>query len=269
MDLLNWLFDSSQFPARWHCGTWTSFEGWTHIICDVTVFICYMLIPIGIYSISKQYGLDREDRKTLVVFLGFIVFCGLNHLAEAVIFWDPIYRLSGPNKMLTALFSIATVIRLSSYAPRSKAKVKKLNKYDQIIDVFFDQSTIGCAFIGLDTRVIKVNDALCKIWRRDRDEILSDDFNWPDITHKDDLDADLYLLAELQNRERESYTIEKRYIAPDGSIIFAKLTVWRIDVAGKTLFYAITVEDMGHAESLRVVISQLRHKLRTKGRPDV
>jgi hypothetical protein len=30
-DFLSKLFDTSDFPARWHCGHWTVGHGWLHI----------------------------------------------------------------------------------------------------------------------------------------------------------------------------------------------------------------------------------------------
>lgn len=38
IEFLAKLLDTSDFPARWHCGNWTSGEGWLHIVSDVAIF---------------------------------------------------------------------------------------------------------------------------------------------------------------------------------------------------------------------------------------
>ena len=40
------LFDTTDFPERWKCGTWSEAHGWLHIVSDFTIFACYMAIPI-------------------------------------------------------------------------------------------------------------------------------------------------------------------------------------------------------------------------------
>jgi len=44
--------------------------------------------------------------------------CGSVHLIEAIIFWNPIYRVSGVMKLVTAIVSWATAIALVRYAPQ-------------------------------------------------------------------------------------------------------------------------------------------------------
>jgi two-component system sensor histidine kinase/response regulator len=51
------------------------------------------------------------------LFAVFIVACGLSHLVEAVIFWEPVYRLSGFVKACTAVVSVATVCELVPNMP--------------------------------------------------------------------------------------------------------------------------------------------------------
>jgi hypothetical protein len=41
------LLDTSDFPERWHCGNWTPFHGWTHILSDFFVWLAYTSIPIA------------------------------------------------------------------------------------------------------------------------------------------------------------------------------------------------------------------------------
>jgi diguanylate cyclase (GGDEF)-like protein/PAS domain S-box-containing protein len=65
------------------------------------------------------------------------------------------------------------------------------------------------------------------------------------ITHPDDLDADVAHLARLNAGETQRYTMEKRYIRADGIHIWVNLTVAMVrDEFGQPEFYVAVVEDM-------------------------
>jgi diguanylate cyclase (GGDEF)-like protein/PAS domain S-box-containing protein len=87
----------------------------------------------------------------------------------------------------------------------------------------FDGAPIGAALVGLDGRWIKVNDAACRMLGRTAEELLEVSFQ--DITHPDDLDADLELLERTLSGDQSGYSMEKRYLRPGGEIVWATLTV--------------------------------------------
>lgn len=117
-ELVSKLLDTSDFVARWHCGNWTSEHGWLHVLSDLGVFTAYMAIPVvlGFFLMRRR---DLPFPKIVWMFVAFIGFCGLTHLADAIIFWKPIYRISGALKLATAVVSWATVIALVRVMPRA------------------------------------------------------------------------------------------------------------------------------------------------------
>ncbi len=117
---MNWigeLFDGSDFPPRWECGNWSDFLGWVHIGSDVVVFLCYTAIPVMILWFKKRRP-DVPFPKIFTLFAAFIWSCGMTHLIEAMIFWNPVYRLSGLAKFTTASVSMATVATLFPALPQ-------------------------------------------------------------------------------------------------------------------------------------------------------
>jgi chemotaxis family two-component system sensor kinase Cph1 len=111
------MFDTSNWPARWHCGTWTDFHGWVYIISDLAIWASYFLIPVLlIRMITKRK--DVPFLKIFWLFGAFIILCGITHLIDAAIFWWPAYRLSAFIRFLTALISVFTVIALYKVLPR-------------------------------------------------------------------------------------------------------------------------------------------------------
>lgn len=114
------LLSTSDFPARWHCGNWSTAHGVTHIVSDFAIAGAYATIPI----LLAFFVLRRRDVPFPPVFWlfgAFILFCGLGHLIEGVIFWYPWYRLSAVVKACTAIVSWLTVVALLPTLPKALA----------------------------------------------------------------------------------------------------------------------------------------------------
>lgn len=117
LNFIRRLFETDGFPPRWRCGTgWTSELGWTHIISDLAIWGSYTAIPV----VLALFVLRRKDvpfPRVFWLFIAFIFLCGTVHLIEAIIFWEPVYRLAGMVKAATAVVSIATVVALVPVLP--------------------------------------------------------------------------------------------------------------------------------------------------------
>jgi PAS domain S-box-containing protein len=67
----------------------------------------------------------------------------------------------------------------------------------ELFENAFEHAPIGKCLVGLDGSFLKVNPTLCEMVGYSREELLALDFQA--ITHPDDLDADLNLVADLYN----------------------------------------------------------------------
>jgi signal transduction histidine kinase/ActR/RegA family two-component response regulator len=117
LDFFSSLFDATGFPARWHCGVWSSELGWLHILSDIAIFGAYVAIP----CVLAFFALRRNDLpfpRIIWLFVAFIFACGTTHLIEAIIFWHPVYRLAGVVKLFTAIVSWGTVFALIRIVPQ-------------------------------------------------------------------------------------------------------------------------------------------------------
>ncbi len=107
----------------------------------------------------------------------------------------------------------------------------------------FDQAAVGIALVAPDGRWLRVNRKLCGIVGYSQAELLSKTFQ--DITHPDDLDADLAQVRRMLAGEIDTYAMEKRYLRKDGGAVWINLTaslVMRAD--GAPDYFISVVEDI-------------------------
>ncbi|TDQ11881.1 sensor histidine kinase [Pedobacter metabolipauper] len=94
----------------------------------------------------------------------------------------------------------------------------------------FDHAPIGMALVSPSGKWIKVNTSLCATLGYTMHELMMIDFQ--KITHPDDLEQDLKNVQSLLQRERKTYTMEKRYFHKSGQVVWAMLSVtlaWNAD----------------------------------------
>jgi diguanylate cyclase (GGDEF)-like protein/PAS domain S-box-containing protein len=99
----------------------------------------------------------------------------------------------------------------------------KARESEQRFLLAFDNAPIGMAIVGLDGRLREVNAALCRLLGYQQDTLQA--LTFQDITHPDDLDADLGHLARLLLGEINGYQMEKRYRTASGGLLWALLAV--------------------------------------------
>lgn len=118
-DFFSGLFDTSNWPPRWHCGTWSDFHGWLYIISDLLIWASYFAIPVMLILMVKRRS-DIPFPKLIWLFGAFIILCGSTHLVDAIIFWWPAYRVSALLRLFTAIISMVSVYALYKILPQVK-----------------------------------------------------------------------------------------------------------------------------------------------------
>src|SRR6185312_9928193 len=87
----------------------------------------------------------------------------------------------------------------------------------------FHAAPHGVAIVGLDGSFLHVNHKLTEIVGYPAAELV--DITFQEITHPDDLDADLAQVDALLAGKIDSYEMEKRYFTKDGRLIWVLLAV--------------------------------------------
>lgn len=104
----------------------------------------------------------------------------------------------------------------------------------------FEQAPIGIAAFSIESgRYLEVNPAYCTIVGRSAAELLTCTIR--DVTHPDDRAEDDKRLAALVAGLQRTFRIEKRYLRPDGSVVWGAVTVVPQVAAGGPTGQAISI----------------------------
>ncbi|WP_160174625.1 hybrid sensor histidine kinase/response regulator [Archangium violaceum] len=103
----------------------------------------------------------------------------------------------------------------------------------------FEQAAVGLAHVGIQGQWLRVNSRLCDIVGYPHQEMMG--LTFQDITHPDDLQADLKQVQQVLAGERSTYSMEKRYFHKSGEIIWINLTVSLVRKPDGTPDYFIAV----------------------------
>lgn len=162
----------------------------------------------------------------------------------------------GGASILVALLAASAAIALFQWqrnrrlAPLLEGQNRLLAENEALFTSTLDHATAGLALISRDGKWLQVNLAVSRIVGYTPDELMTLDFQT--ITHPDDLDADLHYVKQILDRKLETYTMDKRYIRKDGSIIWIQLTVaaaW--DAAGNLRHFISRIEDINERKLLQ------------------
>lgn len=124
----------------------------------------------------------------------------------------------------------------------------------------FASAPVGIVLVDLasDT-IVEANDAYCKIVGRSREEIQR--HGWKGLTHPDDVAEGAARLEQLRRGETDTYRLTKRYIKPDGEIVWARIEVTPIEGGADGRQYLVTVVDVTERKTIEQALEQKNSEL--------
>src|ERR671932_1553188 len=139
---------------------------------------------------------------------------------------------------------------------RERKRVEEaLRESEERFRATFEQAAVGIAHVGVDGRWLRVNQRLCEIVGYTQDELLEKTFQ--DITHPEDLDADLQQAGRLLAGEIATYSMEKRYTKKEGSIVWINLTSSLVrEPSGEPSYYTVMIEDISERKRTEKALLQ-------------
>jgi PAS domain S-box-containing protein len=113
----------------------------------------------------------------------------------------------------------------------------------------YEAASVGISETDENGRFLRVNDSLCRISARSRDELLRMTFF--DYTHPDDQTEDAEFYARQVRGDIDNYTIRKRALRPDGSVRHLDIFSSSVrDSAGRFLYGVRVAQDVTTTKQL-------------------
>ncbi|OYE06210.1 PAS domain S-box protein [Nostoc sp. 'Peltigera membranacea cyanobiont' 232] len=123
-----------------------------------------------------------------------------------------------------------------------------LRESEQRFRATFHQAAVGIAHVAIDGRWLLVNQRLCDILGYTPEELQF--LTFQDITHPDDINADLKYFDQIIADNIQTYSIEKRYFHKDNSIVWVNLTVSLVrEPSGEPIYFISVVEDISERQA--------------------
>ncbi|MGI8475980.1 MAG: PAS domain S-box protein [Thermomicrobiales bacterium] len=137
-----------------------------------------------------------------------------------------------------------------------RAAAKELRAVERRYQTVFAAAPIGMGLAGRDGRWLEVNRSLCDLLGYSEPELLA--LTFEQVTHPDDVAADLLQARRLWAGLISGFRMEKRYLRKDGATVWIELTVSVVDDEGGDPLYTIAhVQDIRERKANE---AEMRHR---------
>lgn len=135
-----------------------------------------------------------------------------------------------------------------------------VSDHHEAFQVVFENAGVGLGLAAPDGQFLAVNDALCRMLRYQREVLLTK--TYLEITYREDLLADRELAERYISGEIDIFSIEKRYIRGDGSLLWVRVTVSAVrDAEGHEKCSVAIIEDIESRKHIENQLTKARDNL--------
>jgi PAS domain S-box-containing protein len=153
-------------------------------------------------------------------------------------------------------------IRLHEALTEQQQLHKHLCESERRLQAMFEQAAVGMAIVGADGKMLRSNYRLCEIVGYTADELAK--LRFQDLTHPDDLAADLEARRAMVAGEQASYQRRKRYFHKNGEIVWIKLATAAVrGETGQIDYFVSVFEDITEAVRAEVASHESEQKYRS------
>ena len=134
-----------------------------------------------------------------------------------------------------------------------------LNDKDFLYQLVIENGPLGVAIVDLNFKILKVNSTLCHLLGYSVDELLS--MTIKDISNPDDYTDDTCQFKLLLENKIPFYTLEKRFLKKDQTILYTRLTAnINRDENGNPLYAVGYIEDITDQKRAHQKVSELEER---------
>lgn len=127
---------------------------------------------------------------------------------------------------------------------------------------YFELPLIGIAITSVEKGWLEINDRLCEMLGYSREALWQK--TWAELTHPDDLAADVARFNEVLAAKTPGYSLEKRFIRADHRVLSTELSAAGVrDDAGQLRYFVALVQDITERKQAETNLRLALHRLDT------
>src|SRR4051794_26212257 len=169
----------------------------------------------------------------------------------------PVEVRSTPIRLDGTVIALHAVMRDMTDRNRVEAA---LRESEERFRLAFESAPIGMALVAVpEGRWLRVNAALCELLDYEQDELVGMSFR--DLTHPDDLEADLARTDAMKRGELGPFEVEKRYLRKDASVVWTQVNASLVFGANGEPIYSIAqFQDITERKRAELIAAQARRR---------
>jgi len=244
------------------------------------------LMAIACSAISLMLIVWTRHQKTpfqgfWVILTTAMIALGSSHWMALWALWQPLGGLTSLITLMAGGLSLGAAVwlavglsraiarsGLTRTSPDRAAEPAECQKTDPALQqsegrfrIDFEQFAVGLVYVSLEGTFLRVNQRFCDITGYTQEELQQ--LTFQDITHSEDLAADLAQLKRLLAGEIQTYSLEKRYLHSQGAIIWITLTVSLArKLTGEPDYLLGVVEDISRRKQAEETLKTSEERLR-------
>jgi two-component system, sensor histidine kinase and response regulator len=162
-------------------------------------------------------------------------------------------------EIIEPVASLVSGIALSIEGERAEqALVESEGKFRS----YFELGLIGMSLTSVEKGWIEANNYLCKLFGYEWNELKTK--SWTEITHPDDLDADVQDFNSMLAGDIDSYSMEKRFIRKDKEVVHTIMSVAGLrDANGEVEYCVAMIQDISDRKKAEQDIEEARIQAET------
>jgi len=216
---------------------------------------------VGFQNRPKKLQIKRHEQSLFFIAFLIVVLLSAVYLR---IFKNNYYNITEffPYIIMTIILLLLLLVlcNLRQSQIHLREKSKALAMQESLYRNVFERAPIGIALLDnrdgfLQEKFISINPMGESILGRDIANLKT--VRWPDITHPDDLPAELEHFQRFSRGEIDSYYYEKRYLRPDSSIIWVKVKIADFSAGAfcDSMFLCL-IEDISERKASEAALSE-------------
>ena len=228
-------------------------------LCDILGYSLEELYEqINCFDITHPDNLDISDDYVRRILAGEIESYSLEKRyirKNGSPIWVQIFIKLLRDSMGNPLYFINVVEDISDRKQAEEA----LSLSEQKFRGAFDTIAVGMVIVAVTGGFVEVNGALCRMLDYSETELLRLSFH--EITHPEDLSADIHLFEQMIAGEVPAYQAEKRYRRKDGQLMWGWLSISLMRSQGQPLYFIAQIQDISDRKRAEAQIQSSKARL--------